>query len=369
MTVQYRRAWNILVGSFIPGTTTFNTGGQVLQLSSNNPGYDLRCHFEIRASDVETPNTATIRIYNLSEATSKTLSSVSGIKSQTYGPSLPGQAQEATIPSKSVGEFTAISVQAGPATIFAGTIKQIRRGRLNATDSYVDIFAGDGDAAYNFGRVNTTLDGPQANPDAIAAAVGTSFAQYNVGNQIVGLSGGVIVNPRGKVMYGMGRSVMRDLAVTQQSRWSIQNGQLQMIKLNGYLPGTAVELNAYTGMIGVPESTPNGILVDCLLNPLIKIGGLVKINNKDIAQADIKQLYGYPDYRGMTFFATTDDDGVYKVLVHEIEGDTRENPWYSHLTCLLVDVSAPAGKQIKPYDAGGATPQGTVSLGKISVLP
>ena len=44
-------------------------------------------------------------------------------------------------------------------------------------------------------------------------------------------------------------------------------------------------------------------------------------------------------------------DGFYKVLVHEIEGDTRGEPWYSTLTCLAVDKSAAAGSQVQPYEA------------------
>ncbi|MGC8165472.1 hypothetical protein ACP3WT_28400, partial [Salmonella enterica] len=58
-------------------------------------------------------------------------------------------------------EFTRIVLQAGYAgnygIIFDGSVKQVRRGRENQTDTYLDITAADGDSAYNFAVVNTSL--------------------------------------------------------------------------------------------------------------------------------------------------------------------------------------------------------------------
>lgn len=38
------------------------------------------------------------------------------------------------------------------------------------------------------------------------------------------------------------------------------------------------------------------------------------------------------------------DDGYYKIIVLEHEGDTRGNPWYSNIVCLAVDMSANANQ-------------------------
>ena len=42
---------------------------------------------------------------------------------------------------------------------------------------------------------------------------------------------------RGKVMYGMARDVMRDVATSTGSVWSIQDGVVQMVPLNSFKPG------------------------------------------------------------------------------------------------------------------------------------
>jgi hypothetical protein len=61
----------------------------------------------------------------------------------------------------STREFTQIAIQAGyPGNfglIFRGVIKQVRKGRANATDTYVDITAADGDEVYNFSAMSLTL--------------------------------------------------------------------------------------------------------------------------------------------------------------------------------------------------------------------
>ena len=146
--------------------------------------------------------------------------------------------------------------------------------------------------------------------------------------------------------------------------------------LTGYVPGTAIVLNAATGMVGFPQQTPGGITVRSLLNPKIKIGGLVQIDNKAINQG-VSSAAGanlYPASGRLEalpgYLAKISSDGFYKVLVQEYSGDTRGQEWYSDLTCLAVDMSAPVGQQVAPYWAGGPkTLAPTVTLGKITMQP
>jgi hypothetical protein len=155
---------------------------------------------------------------------------------------------------------------------------------------------------------------------------------------------------RGQVKYGMSRDYMRDLADSNGMTWSIQNGQVQMIPNTGYRPGTAVVLNSDTGMIGMPRQTAGGVLVDCLLNPNIKIGCLLQIDNASI-QRDLLggQLLNAPgrleNMQG--FLPKITADGYYRVYVNEFEGDTRGRGWYNHITCLAVDKSASAGNSVQ----------------------
>lgn len=303
-----------------------------LVLASGGNGLDLskmRIRFTIGQNDADAPNTAEIRVYNLSDQTTK----------------------------QAMKEFDSVVLDAGyeenHAIIFKGTIKQFRRGKESNVDSFLDILAADNDLGYNFGVINQTF-APNVTPreiiDACAKAMGCTV-DPNVDKVIEGVqaTGGVMLNPRGKVAFGLARSYMRDIAVTFNARFSIQNGQVTLIPLTGYLPGEAVKINSLTGMIGIPEATSDGIQVRVLLNPQIKVGGSIQLNNRDITQAQINDRF-FPGYKSQTFIASTvEGDGFYRVLVAEHKGDTRDTPWYTDLVCLNLDPSADPNKAVLPY--------------------
>jgi hypothetical protein len=286
---------------------------------------ELHFKFQITAADTESPNAAAIRIYNLSDATVK------------------------KITGKNPVEFTRVVLQAGYESaaygvIFDGTIKQFRRGRENATDSYLDILAAENDLEYNFGVCNTTLAAgstPQERVGAIAGGLGVSPGYVSP----LTSTGGTL--PRGKVLFGMARSLMRCEAATRGATWSIQSGKVNVVALDGYLPGEAVKLNTQTGLVGMPEQTEQGVKVRCLLNPKIKVGGLVQINNGDINQTSAAPGQALPagqlmyDRRaGIQYPADVSSDGFYRVFVVEYAGDTRGQEWYCDLVCLAVDKSS-----------------------------
>lgn len=113
---QWARACSLLIGSASDG----------LDLSN------LRIKFATHKGDLETPNSAEITVYNLSDET------VSRIR----------------------GEFKRVVLSAGyedaAAVIFDGQIRQVRSGR-DAADSWLEIILTDGDRAYNYAVVNQTL--------------------------------------------------------------------------------------------------------------------------------------------------------------------------------------------------------------------
>ena len=113
-----------------------------------------------------------------------------------------------------------------------------------------------------------------------------------------------------------------------------------MIPLTAYMPGDVPVITAATGMIGLPEQTPNGIKVRVLLNPTIKIGQAIQLDNKSIQQ----MRYGLGvNQQQENFFnelaSKLNDDGFYYVMVADHTGDTRGNDWYSDLTCLAIDAT------------------------------
>ena len=161
-------------------------------------------------------------------------------------------------------------------------------------------------------------------------------------------TGGVL--PRGKVLFGMARDYVRRGAFMLKSSWSIQDGKINIIPLDGYRPGEVLQLNAGTGMVGIPEQTQNGINFKMLLNPRLSVGNAVQIDNRLINQLVQRDKSAapipYDQYVGLQLLAKVTSDGLYRLFVVEHEGDTRGNAWFSHCTCLAVD---PSSNKIKPF--------------------
>jgi hypothetical protein len=293
----------------------------------NRQGLDLsNLHFRFETSQVDdqSPNACSIRVWNLAESTVKRM----------------------------VDRFDGVVVQAGYndgpfGTVFAGAVKQFRFGRDNNVDHYVDILASDGDVGYNFGVIASTLAAGTSTRDAINAAVKAmglppvrkAPVQFGAGQTYI----------RAKVAFGMGRNVLRDTARSLDASWSITNGEVQFTPLTGYQPGEAVVLNSKTGLIGIPELTNDGVRCRCLMNPKIRVGGLIKINNDEInrtIQQNPKDLRQFNSWSDINHLARVSADGTYQVFVAEHHGDTRGQEWYSELICLSVDLSS---KTVKPY--------------------
>ncbi|MDE2403043.1 MAG: hypothetical protein KGL90_15410 [Burkholderiales bacterium] len=295
MSEQYGRVCSLIVG---------DPTGEALDLS------ELHIRFAIINGDVQTPKTANIRIYNLSDETARRVQK----------------------------ESTQVVLQAGYAqtvgVIFSGQIRQIKRGRENATDTFVDIIASDGDVAYNFAKVNTTLAAGWTPTDQRNACL-ESMKPYGItAGQMAPLPD--IKAPRALPMYDMARNYLRALAETHGMTWSIVLGQLQMLPIEGTLGGTAIELTSDSGLIGMPQQTIDGIMVKCLINPRIKPGAQIKLNNASIQDALISTSVSFVDK-----FPTKDTDGNYKVWAVATCGDTRGQDWYMDLVCTGIDGTEP----------------------------
>jgi hypothetical protein len=296
-----------------------STGTQGLDLSQ------MRFTFQTSNSDEQTPNTMRVRIYNLKKETVQKIGT----------------------------ELTIVTLQAGYETgnfgiIFQGTIKQTSTGRERNVDSFVDIWAADGDVWYNNNVINLSLIAGQTPKQVIQAIVGaaseTGTPPVKFADDATGLIDGAGVGTmqalsRGKVLWGMSRDYARDWAAKYGFSWSIQNGQFVVVPITGYRPGEAVVLSSTTGLIGVPEATADGVRVRALLNPRIRIGCLVQIAKSDINNITTQQQ-GLT-YKGFSGAVVTTAAGAYRVMRAEFSGDTRGDAWYVDMICLAVDVAAP----------------------------
>lgn len=296
-------------------TLVVSTGSDGLDLSQ------LRIEFKVRQFDYNAPNTAVIRVWNLADETAR-------------------QVQE---------EFERVTLQAGYedegfGIIFDGTIKQVIRGRANAKDKYVEIMAADGDLAHNFALVNKTLKAGST-PKQRAAAIAEATSKYDVKmGDDQHLTGGIL--PRGRVLFGLPPHHLDNLGETTGTTWTIQDGKIEARPLRGTPNNEAIVLTAQTGLVGVPEATNNGIEIVALLNPRIKVWTKLQIDNESIRTLTARENVGYPNYTSFTFPARTADDGIYRAIVVDHEGDTRGQPWYTLITALDIDKST---SEVKPY--------------------
>lgn len=305
--LQYLRKCTLIVSG---------ASGKGLDLSG------LRIVFKVKKTDAQTPNTAEIRVYNVAKSTVARIGS----------------------------EYSTVILQAGYESnfgvIFTGNIKQVRSGVEGGVNTFVDISAGDGDEAYNCAVVNTTLAAGAKQSDQINAAAG-SMSSMGVGKGHIADTGGKSL-PRGKVMYGQAKDYMRQSAQASGTGWSIQDGKLQFVGLADLLPGQAVLLNSKTGLIGTPEQTNEGIKTTCLLNPMLKIAGRVKINEADIAKAALPET---DKDAAPNKPAAITADGVYRLLTVEHSGDTHGQDWYSNMMCLDVNALAPSKNKKKKVES------------------
>lgn len=294
-TPQYLRKASLIIG----------TGKEAIDLS------DLQFKFSIKAQTLQSPNSLYLRLYNASRETANRI--------------------------KAWKEGANVVIQAGYdgnyGTVFYGNIIQLRHGKESAVDTYLDITAADGDQAYIHATVNTSLAAGSSAKDHVDVAL-QAMKQY-------GISQGYVTElpenklPRGKVMFGAARDVLRAVAKTTNTDWSIQDGNLNVVAREAFLPGQVVDLTYKTGLIGMPIQEYGGIRIRCLLNPCIKAGRVVKINNASVQEYQMDIGYRTSAANGLA--ATLDRDGYYVSIQVAHQGDTRGEDWYTDIIALACD--------------------------------
>jgi hypothetical protein len=281
--------------------------GKTLDLSQ------LRFTFKITQSELQSPNIAWIRVSNPAQTT------IDLVRAEFKRVTLSAGYEE--------GNF---------GVIFDGEIKQTRRGRENATDTYLEIAAADGDVAYNRGTISVSL-AAGATPRDIIDAVMRVLSQEPFGVTLGPLPIEMPAPrmPRGQVLFGMARDVLRRVAQLIDCEWSIQNRVLTFTPRRGYIEGEIVVLTAKTGLVGLPEQTQDGIMARCLLNPNIAPGRRVRLDNSSVQQARFDLSYTGETRNAL--LPSIASDGLYRVLVIDWTGDTRGQEWYSELTLVSLD--------------------------------
>lgn len=299
-------------------------GGQGMDLSA------FRVDFRVCSPIVSTPNTLVARIYNLSRNTVEQLCS--------YNPQLadPVATTQSSVTGQVILDAGYEFAQYG--NIFQGDIVQVRAGRSSRTDTYVDIYARDGDATHVWGFINASM-AAGATPNDFHQKFLEVVGKYGVATGELPTETKQGTAPRGKTMFGMVRDHLDDFALTNEWTWSINKGALVYIPYKSVRAGgdQAIRLDARTGLLGMPQLTEQGVVGRCLLNPAIDIGTRIELSNASIQLPRYDVQWTAINYLPSTDAIVRGSDGVYKVLVANHVGDTRGEAWFTEFVCIALD--------------------------------
>lgn len=314
---------------------------------------DFKVTFRIEWADTRFPRVANVKIYNVSPETQARIMGEEFSKIRIiagYDGAMP------VVPASEVG--VARPVAPGDegkfsgtnyGLIFTGDIRFTINGKDNITDSWVLVQAASDYNAFLFASTKTTLVAGYTTKDLLDLTM-RGFNPYGITPGIIG-DMPTTVFPRGLPLYHSNRDIMDDIAKMCGGTWQMVDGQVHVVPSDKYVQ-EAIVLNADIGLIGMPQQTMGGgVNVRCLINPNIKINGLVQIDqasiyriatgNSDIAQAPSR--IGTSTVNGnletdvlpsRTQAASIAADGVYIVKAIDYTGETRGQSWYMDMMCF-----------------------------------
>lgn len=262
----------------------------------------LRVAFNVKHSLEKDPNTCSVTVTNLSEASRRKVERARG------------------------GTLTlSAGYKGSEARIFKGNIRYAVSSRDNA-DWHTKIECGDGETAY----VSNPFSG-SFNPGTLARdVISQAVTALGVGKGNAEKFYNRLIKPtmdKGFSANGRASDVLEKLLRSQGLSYSIQNGQLQIAAAGEPFDQTSFLISADTGMIGSPEvGAPDKfvtsgeqttkskpvIKVKSYLQPQIRCGGAVRLK-------------------------TASFDSRYLVTHVEHQGDSHGAEWYTMIEANYLD--------------------------------
>ncbi|TXE22172.1 hypothetical protein [Serratia ureilytica] len=230
--------------------------------------------------------------------------------------------------------------------IFSGDIRYTMTGKDNSVDSYVLIQASQSGFAFASTMSGTTLAAGWTYADMDRALM----KDFNANGVTAGNTPPMppTVFPRGRVLFGMTRHLMDNVATQCQATWMLVDSKREMVADNEAVH-EAIVLNSSTGLIGMPQQTMgNGVNVKCLINPNIRVNGLIRLDQASVFRTPLgsgeiamaggritdQNNDGNISLSGTTAQpASLATDGVYIVRGIMYTGDTRGQAWYMDMMC------------------------------------
>jgi hypothetical protein len=267
-------------------------GGKAFDVS------ELRCSFEIVKTAYLEANQSILSIYNLNPEDENKL-----IK----------QGQRIIIEAGYQGSQYGL--------IFSGNVIQPLRSKENGVDYLLTLVSMDADRYATYGLVVASLVAQQTSRDAIQVLMTKSSQEVGAGF----LTNTNIVYPRGKVMFGMSKNYLAQIARSENATYYTEDGKVNIISAADVKKGQILDFGPQTGLIGTPTQTEMGIECTVLLNPQVHINTLFHIDNKRVT--NYRYTPGQP-------VRSLDSQGIYRVIKLTHVGDTRTNEWFTKIEAI-----------------------------------
>jgi len=266
----------------------------------------LRAHFVIDKQLLGFPNTAIIKVYNLSESSRAKLRE-KGARVELlvgYDPNRDG-------------------TDASLTRLFLGDLVNINDVRENP-DTVTTLWARDGYTAYTDAVTSAAF----VKGTGLKQILKKSFEDMKKASRNLIMGANSIEDKKLTAAMSFGgqtTELLAKLAKTYGFNWMIQDEELSFqpaASADGSIP--LVVINKFTGMVGSPTVTEIGANVSLLLNPTVLPAGIVQIGS-DLAQVSLGNLLYRPINKTL-------GEGLYRVnrVIHT--GDTRGNSWRSAIT-------------------------------------
>jgi hypothetical protein len=280
-----------------------NTDGTSLDIS------DLHCTFKCKRTMIEEYAISTITIYNLSPATEneiimhgKYVIVEAGYEGLNYG------------------------------VVFTGNIVQPIRSKENGVDYVLQLIAVDSEQFLSSEFANLTIDKGKTMRDAVVSIA--SKAKNPISINSISEDYATTKYTRGKVVFGKANDFVKQMAKSKNALYYINDGGICLTQLTDVPAGQILSIDYDSGMIGAPTQTEYGIEVTTLLNPQLKCNMLIRVDKTNIVERQY-QL-------GNVQYNEIEQNGIYRIIEVEYEGDTRGTEWYCNLTTITQSGAFPS---------------------------
>lgn len=244
---------------------------------------DLRIQFKVEKTNESTPNTAEIRIYNLSESTralfeaekSKVRLSIGYLGLNPDGKRGFGLDKSSNVQTVVIGDITRAAHKKKKVTKAVGQNDHITRSKVEGVDLVTTVEVADGDNRYRNSRLDKGYP-----PNVRLKDVFTDLATS------MGLGTGVTIGvpeknyANGLSLSGLSRDHLNVLTRSNNLEWSIQDETLQIIPQGVGTSDAPILISPETGLVGSPTKTTNGVEFDSLIQPALRPGRRVQIESR-----------------------------------------------------------------------------------------